>query len=160
VDLIVMNGPAEHPSLARGAAAARTVLRMSLVAGLAHRVDGAGTAQAVDAFRTGRVHAVAGIGHPARFFRDLEGHGLELIRHPFPDHHPFSPGDLAFADDRPILMTEKDAVRCGALATPRMWYVPVTAHLDESDSAALLDRVCRCVAAAGGRTDAGARRKR
>ncbi len=182
VDLTVVNGAAEHPSLARGEATAGSalgepalaapmlagrLLRMSLVAGLAHRVDGAGTAQALDAFRAGRVHAVAGIGHPARFFRDLEERGLELIRHPFPDHHPFARGDLAFADERPILMTEKDAVRCAALATPRMWYVPVTAHLEEPDSVALLDRVCRCIAAtsaglgpAGQRIDAGARRKR
>ncbi len=149
VDLIVVNGAAEHASLAAGlTSGASRVLSMTLAPALAHRIDGAGSAEPIEAFRTRRAHAVAGIGNPARFFRDLEGRGIEVIRHPFPDHHPFTAGDLAFADDLPILMTEKDAVRCASLATPRMWYVPVTAHLDEADSSALIERVCRPISAA------------
>ncbi len=162
VDLIVVNGAPTAPtaSAAFAAPAAGRVLRMSLALGLAHRLDGAGSAQPLEAFRAGRVHALAGIGNPARFFRDLESRGLELIRHPFPDHHPFAPWELEFADDLPILMTEKDAVRCSAFATPRMWYVPATAHLDEKDSSVLLDEVCQRIDAAARRTDAGEARKR
>ncbi len=63
-------------------------------------------------FRGRRVHAVAGIGNPQRFFRDLRARGLELVEHPFPDHHPFTAADLTFGDDLPVLMTQKDAVRC------------------------------------------------
>ena len=75
-----------------------------------------------------RVHAVAGIGHPERFFRLLEGQGLEVIRHPFPDHHPFRAGDLAFGDDRPVVMTEKDAVKCRSFARPNHWLVEIEAR--------------------------------
>lgn len=150
VDLIVVNGMAEHASLAYTPLPAARVLTMSLVAGLAHRLDGAGSPQPLEELRGGRIHAVAGIGNPDRFFRDLERRGLEVIRHPFPDHHPFAASDLAFPDERPILMTEKDAVRCAALATARMWYVPVTAQLGEADSQALLQLVC-------GRVDASQR---
>ncbi len=158
VDLVVVNGVLEDASLAANSTfAANRVLGLSLALGLAHRVDGTGSAQPLEAFRPGRVHAVAGIGNPVRFFRDLESRGLDLIRHPFPDHHPFAPGELAFSDGLPILMTEKDAVRCSTFATPRMWYVPVTAHLDEADSSVLLGLVCGKIEAAARRIDAAAR---
>ena len=92
-------------------------------------------------FRGQRVHAVAGIGNPARFFRTLRAQGLELIEHPFPDHHPFSAQDLAFADDAPVLMTEKDAVKCAVFADARLWYVPVTAQFSAADAQELVRRV-------------------
>jgi tetraacyldisaccharide 4'-kinase len=59
-----------------------------------------------------RLHAVAGIGDPGRFFRSLERIGLRVTAHPFPDHHRFSPEDLAFPECDYIVMTEKDAVKC------------------------------------------------
>lgn len=80
------------------------------------------------------VHAVAGIGVPERFFGQLEEAGIEVERHAFPDHHPFRPDDLAFDDDRPILMTEKDAVKCRAFATDRMFVVPAEV-IDHDDLA-------------------------
>jgi tetraacyldisaccharide 4'-kinase len=145
VDLVVVNGAAEHESLVRTSLASRSetaVCRMSLTLGAAHSLQD-GHSAPLGRFREGPVHAVAGIGNPARFFRDLRAQGLEVIEHPFPDHHPFTPEELAFPDDRPILMTEKDAVRCACLASPRMWFIPVSAHFDEPDAHALLDRVCR-----------------
>lgn len=75
------------------------------------------------------VHAVAAIGHPVRFFASLRAQGLQVIEHAFPDHHAFVPGDLAFGDDMPVLMTEKDAVKCRAFAQPHWWTVPVRAVL-------------------------------
>ncbi|ABI56783.1 tetraacyldisaccharide 4'-kinase [Alkalilimnicola ehrlichii MLHE-1] len=74
------------------------------------------------------VHAVAGIGHPARFFATLEGLGYRVIPHPFPDHHPYRAGELRFGDDRPVIMTEKDAVKCAGLAPARSWFLPVEAR--------------------------------
>ncbi len=62
--------------------------------------------------RHGPVHAVAALGNPERFFRQLEGLGVEIIRHRFADHHFYSPEDLMFDDNLPILMTEKDAIKC------------------------------------------------
>jgi tetraacyldisaccharide 4'-kinase len=92
-------------------------------------------------FQGQRVHAVAGIGNPQRFFGELQGQGMEVIEHPFPDHHPLSAAEVAFADALPVLMTEKDAVKCRAFANPRLWYVPVTAQLAPHDAQALLTRV-------------------
>ena len=80
-------------------------------------------------FRSAPVHAVAGIGHPARFFAELRAAGLQVIEHPFTDHHPFRATDLDFGDRLPVLMTEKDAVKCQAFADTRYWYLPVRAAL-------------------------------
>jgi len=76
-----------------------------------------------------RVHAVAGIGNPERFFRMLEGLGLAVIRHPLPDHHDYVGGELDFGDGLPVLVTEKDAVKCAGLAGPETYAVPVEAGL-------------------------------
>ena len=74
----------------------------------------------------GPAHAVAGIGNPQRFFRSLADMGIEADEHPFPDHHVFCERDLVFAAQRPIIMTEKDAVKCANLSlSPRCWYLPV-----------------------------------
>jgi tetraacyldisaccharide 4'-kinase len=138
-DLIIVNGAAEHPSLA-GLPAERT-LSMQLAMGDARRVDGHGVPRPLREFQGQRVHAVAGIGNPARFFRALRAQGMELIEHPFPDHHPFNAQELTFADDAVVLMTEKDAVKCAGFADARLWYVPVTAEFSEADAQQLLRRV-------------------
>ncbi|MSR14628.1 MAG: tetraacyldisaccharide 4'-kinase [Gammaproteobacteria bacterium] len=77
------------------------------------------------------VHALAAIGHPERFFTSLRSRGLRPITHAFPDHHRFRASDLAFGDGLPILMTEKDAVKCEAFAPARAWFVPATAEMLE-----------------------------
>jgi tetraacyldisaccharide 4'-kinase len=75
-------------------------------------------------FRDTRVHAVGGIGNPTRFFMQLRSLGIVCREHVFPDHHRFREADLAFADGLPVLMTEKDAVKCTEFDDPRLWYVP------------------------------------
>ena len=87
------------------------------------------------------VHAVAAIGHPGRFFASLAAQGLDVIEHAFPDHHAFVPEDLAFGDDLPVLMTDKDAVKCRAFALPHWWSVPVQAELPASFYEALCARL-------------------
>ena len=57
---------------------------------------------------------------------------LEIVPHVFPDHYMFSRTDIDFGDDLPVLMTEKDAVKCYRIAGEQHWYVPVRAELDES----------------------------
>ncbi len=66
-------------------------------------------------WRGERVRAIAGIGRPERFFDMLRRQGLRVEAVAFPDHHDFSAADLAFDDDLPLLMTEKDAVKCRRL---------------------------------------------
>lgn len=81
------------------------------------------------AFSGQRVHAVAGIGNPRRFFEALRERGIEVIGHAFSDHYRFVKADLDFDDEVPVLMTEKDAVKCVALARDDWWAIPVTAEL-------------------------------
>ncbi len=91
------------------------------------------------------VHAVAGIGHPERFFNSLRARGFTLQTHAFADHHRYNTWDLAFPGDAPVLMTEKDAVKCQRFATGREWYVPVDVRLSEAAIARmseLLDPIC------------------
>ena len=86
-----------------------------------------------------RVHAVAGIGNPQRFFAALRGGGLDVEERSFPDHHRFRAADLRFADRRPVLMTEKDAVKCAGFAPAHWWSVAAEVHLDATFVAWLLD---------------------
>lgn len=87
------------------------------------------------------VHAVAGIGNPARFFMLLRQLGFTLQEHAFPDHHSFSRQDLEFGDDLPIIMTSKDAVKCQIFALPNVWCLPVEAEIDEDFWAQLRQRL-------------------
>jgi tetraacyldisaccharide 4'-kinase len=81
-------------------------------------------------FRGKRVHAVAGTGNPGRFFRHLQGMGLNFTPHSFPDHYPFTASDLVFAQAEAVVMTEKDAVKCRRFAADRHWELPVDAVPD------------------------------
>ncbi len=74
-----------------------------------------GTPLALNHFAGKKVHAVAGLGNPQRFFHALRSAGLELIEHGFPDHHDYVAEDLPFSDNAPVLMTPKDAVKVRSL---------------------------------------------
>lgn len=93
------------------------------------------------AFSGQRVHAVAGIGEPERFFAMLRAAGIAVVPHAFPDHHAYAAGDFDFGSRLPILMTEKDAVKCTGFADAQAFMVPVQAHLPEGFWAALLERL-------------------
>ena len=147
-DLVIVNGAAEHASLAGLQGALSMTLRMWS----AVRLDGAAPPRPLAAFAASPVHAVAGIGNPQRFFRELRAQGLAVREHAFADHHAFSAADLAFGDELPVLMTEKDAVKCTAIAAPRLWYVPVTADFSGADRHTLMTRV---LAKIGGRETGG-----
>ena len=77
------------------------------------------------------VHAVAGIGEPDNFFRLLKRSGLDIIEHPFADHYQYQPQDLEFDSQHPIIMTEKDAVKCRRFNLSQCWYLPINARVDE-----------------------------
>ncbi|MFK7815012.1 MAG: tetraacyldisaccharide 4'-kinase [Gammaproteobacteria bacterium] len=77
-------------------------------------------------FEGHNVHAVAGIGNPKRFFAALENLGLQVIPHAFPDHYVYKQTDIEFNDNSPIIMTEKDAVKCKQFNKVNAWYLPVS----------------------------------
>ncbi len=72
------------------------------------------------------IHAIASIGNPKRFFDLLERENIALDSHAYPDHYQFKLDDLTFKDDKPILMTEKDAIKCLEFAHKECWFVPIT----------------------------------
>ncbi len=90
-----------------------------------------GTVKCLADFNATTVHAVAAIARPQKFFNTLRSHGIQLIEHAFPDHYRFESGDLDFADNLPVLMTEKDKVKCESWASQKVWYVEVSAILDD-----------------------------
>ena len=134
---IVLTGAGSAPS----PDLARLATRMSLDGGLLLPVNGVDGARVLGDFAGQRVHAVAGIGNPERFFAGLRAAGLEIIAHAFPDHHRYTAEELQFGDALPVIMTEKDAVKCQACAPEHCWYLPVTASFALADERALLGRI-------------------
>ena len=98
------------------------------------------TASAAD-FQNQNVHAIAGIGHPQRFFAHLKQLGLKAHVHPFPDHHRYTPGDLAYDGADAILMTEKDAVKCTPFATEKCWVLRVDVQMAPALVQHILERI-------------------
>lgn len=87
------------------------------------------------------IHAVAGIGHPERFFTLLREQGFTVIPHVFPDHYLYQPVDLDFADMLPIVMTEKDAVKCYSFADKRYWYLRICVKMDKTFESDFLQKL-------------------
>jgi tetraacyldisaccharide 4'-kinase len=95
----------------------------------------------LEAFAGQMVHAVAGIAHPQRFFRQLIEAGIDVRAHAFDDHHRYRADDLAFAGRSPVFMTEKDAVKCRAFRRSDWWVVPLEARLDPAFEDWVVERV-------------------
>ncbi|MFO1435893.1 MAG: tetraacyldisaccharide 4'-kinase [Gammaproteobacteria bacterium] len=119
VDMIVTNGIA-----ARGEFAMKYISQPLLP------LDSAQSPQYAPVGAQGNaVHAVAGTGNPEGFFNSLRSQGFRVLRHPFPDHHAFRREDVEFGDNLPVVMTEKDAVKCLRFAGPQHWYQPIEAEM-------------------------------
>ncbi len=155
VDLLVVNRADPGGALAGAGRADRAdrnfapagtsppAIEMVLASGPAAMLVPPGRRRALGEFRGMPVHAVAGIGDPARFFAALRAEGLQCECHAFADHHAFRPEDLRFPGADPILMTGKDAVKCREFATDRMWEVMLEAKIDAPSASALLQRLDR-----------------
>ncbi|MEM7280972.1 MAG: tetraacyldisaccharide 4'-kinase [Pseudomonadota bacterium] len=142
VDVVVINGTATEPHH----------LSMKLRQLPALPIHG-GDPKPVELFNATPVHAVAGIGNPDRFFGQLEKAGLEIIQHVHPDHHGYEKGDICFSDNYPVLMTEKDAVKCRQFADARHWYVPLEPSFAQNDANVLLDTLSQRFAKANARQE-------
>ena len=128
VDFVVVNGDkyADHE------------FSMRLVGDIAVNIV-SGEQKPLHAFQGIDCHALAGIGNPERFFNLLKANGLSCRTASFPDHYPFERSDIEFGDHKPVLMTEKDAVKCTRFAGHQHWYVPVTAHPEPTFGQQFLD---------------------
>lgn len=92
-------------------------------------------------FQGKSLHAIAGIGHPERFFRHLAKLGLNAQCHAYPDHHAYKASDLAYDDANALLMTEKDAVKCIAFADEKCWALRVDAHIAPALTQLILKKI-------------------
>ena len=115
VDLCVINGEPQ----------ASDEYRMTLTQSSLYNLQAPEKIDGLSIFKGKSVHAVAGIGHPEKFFDLLSTAGIEVVAHSFPDHHVYCADDLNFGDDNPVLMTEKDAVKCASFAKSDYWVVAI-----------------------------------
>lgn len=135
VDFIVTNGEA-----------ARGEYRMGLAPMKLQNIVDPTYCRSLDSWRGKTVHAVAAIGNPQRFFNDLTKAGLNVLPSEYPDHYYYKAKDVTFPDALPVIMTEKDAVKCLDFANDRLWSLPVQAELSDSfirDFLARLDTVIK-----------------
>ncbi len=115
-------------------------LHFSKLYPLASGMD-AGEESSLPEFRDRVVHAVAGIGNPARFFAQLREHDIEIIEHAFVDHHSYTQDDFSDWHEQCIIMTEKDAVKCRDLSLPDAWVISVDAELTQTLQAQLDSKI-------------------
>lgn len=137
VDALVLNGAAVSPAPTFPGA----TFSMRLLGECFHRLNESSITCSAADLANARLHAVAGIGSPQRFFDHLTGLGLVFSAHPFADHHDFSADEMQFAGDA-ILTTEKDAVKLARLRFPLpVWVLPVTAEISPDLAAFVLEKL-------------------
>ncbi|MDR1064001.1 MAG: tetraacyldisaccharide 4'-kinase [Azoarcus sp.] len=139
VDLILVHG--ELSPWLRAALGAVAVAPMRLDGNRFRSIPDPSQWRDAAAFAGQRVHALAGIGQPQRFFDRLAAMGLEVVPHPLPDHYRYRAADLAFAPGEPKLMTSKDAVKCAAFAPPDTWELPVRAIIAAETVGLILEKL-------------------
>lgn len=114
--------------------------RMRLAGDRFYRLDQPATQVAAADLAGLKLHAVAGIGEPQRFFDHLAALGLDCVTHAFPDHHRYAGADLRFAGDA-ILTTEKDALKCAGLVPMPIWVLPVEAEVEPDLARFVLEKI-------------------
>ncbi|HVK55185.1 MAG TPA: tetraacyldisaccharide 4'-kinase [Burkholderiales bacterium] len=116
---------------------------MRLIGDVLYRLNDPSERKPASNFVRAAVHAIAGIGNPGRFFTHLRNLGLRPEEHRFPDHYAFQASDLELPGNGPIVMTEKDAVKCAAFVNSRCWVLAVDAELPVTFSEYILSLLSR-----------------
>jgi tetraacyldisaccharide 4'-kinase len=133
VDAVVVNGEGfDRPGAIR--------MRLEPVSVVAFR-DGSRRPLAEYAGR--EVVAAAAIGNPERFFSMLRAHGLLVETRALPDHARFTPALAGVGRGKPVLLTEKDAVKCNGVGWSDAGYVEVAPVVEGDAAASLLETVVR-----------------
>lgn len=138
VDWVIVNGED-----IRGVAP-KNALQMKVVPQrLTHLITG--RQQGMDELNESVVHGLAGIGNPQRFFSTLRHSGVEVIEHPFPDHAMFTSKDFVFNDELPIIITEKDAIKCRDMDFSEIqgdvWVLSVGVQIPSTLMTSILDKL-------------------
>ena len=143
VDIALVQGGGEDvppAGMPEGVLSRRFRLRGSTVG----RLDGSAV-RSLDDFAGATVCAIAGIGHPERFFRMLECHGIDVRRRPLPDHAVIEQRDLETDHGVPVFMTAKDAVKCRALDTTNCWQVGVDVEFENGAGESLMETIIQAI---------------
>lgn len=146
VDKVVVQRRLTRPDNVLRRASDRQPLHFSLKPVAIRRLDNTEVSSLAE-FAGRKVHALAGIGNPERFFRMLESHGMIVKRHPLPDHAKISAVDVTFDDSFPVIMTAKDAVKCRFPEARQCWSVEVDVEFEGEEGDMLLDLVVRNIEA-------------
>jgi tetraacyldisaccharide 4'-kinase len=145
-DFTIVNAPVLSPALV--AAVGGAPFQMQLTGSYATRLRAPQERVTLAALQGRRVVAAAGIGNPGRFFAMLRTHGLTFSELPLPDHYDFRDDPFAALEADVILITEKDAVKCGQIENlkhdPRLWVVPVTAQIDAALAEQIVEKCRGC----------------
>ena len=146
-DFTVLNAPPDV-KISSVPGVAQNAIRMELKATRTYQLMHPQQEKSLTHWRSiesGRICAAAGIGHPQRFFDTLTQAGLHFSAMPLPDHYGFGEDVFQSLDVDCILITEKDAVKCRQIMhmqnDPRIWVVPVEAHLDDDFAATLIQKI-------------------
>jgi tetraacyldisaccharide 4'-kinase len=87
------------------------------------------------------IYAIAGIGNPSSFFSLLRSLSFHVVEKIFPDHHEFIESDFNQMEDLPIVMTEKDAIKCKFLKNPNCWYLKIESNLSDDFQSQILEKI-------------------
>lgn len=136
VDAVVVNGGSP-----KAAMQLRNEFEMSLQGGVFYNLRNQELHAVATDFTVKKLHAVAGIGNPQRFFAHLRRLGLAFEEHAFPDHWAYRPQDLDYDAADALLMTEKDAVKCAGFADERYWALAVEAVLPPAFGQTVLQKL-------------------
>ena len=76
--------------------------------------------------------AMAGIGNPERFYQSLRSCGISFETHSYPDHYHYKAADFKGLEKHTIIMTEKDAMKCGDCSPENSYYLSVNARISDA----------------------------
>ncbi|EDC6050485.1 tetraacyldisaccharide 4'-kinase [Salmonella enterica] len=132
-------------AIVNGGVARAGEIPMQLAPGLAVNLR---TGARCDVAQLSNIVAMAGIGHPPRFFATLESCGAHPQKCvPLADHQTLAPADVhaLVGEGQTLVMTEKDAVKCRAFAEDNWWFLPVDARLSGEKPDKLLEHISSLV---------------
>ena len=136
VDLVLLNGHAEHKSLASTKV---QQLQFDLQPKCLRKLNSQTETCEMQKFYGKTVHAFAGIGNPERFFKLLESLGIDAVRHSLADHAHMPNEFFSKHKNDIVIMTEKDAVKYPGIYAANFWFLPVELEMTPETKITVID---------------------